>query len=49
MIRDNQTKIIEEEWNKEEETFKIVLTGKGKKKYKQTKRLLDLLRMKWFD
>jgi len=49
MKEDNQIKIIEEEWNKEEETFKIVLIGKGKKKYKQVKRILDLLRMKWFN
>jgi len=48
-MRDNQIKIVEEDWNKEEEIFKIVLIGKGKKKYKQTKRLLDLLRMKWFN
>jgi len=41
-------KKIQEGWN-EEEIFKIILTEKGKKKYKQVKRILDLLRMKWFD
>jgi len=41
--------IIEEDWNQKEETFRIVVIGKGKKKYKQIKRTLDLLKMKWFD
>ena len=29
--------------------FKLIIYGKGKKKYKQLKRMLNLLNMKWFD
>jgi len=42
-------KVTEEDWEEKSETFRIVIVGKGKKKYKQIKRILDLLRMKWFE
>lgn len=42
-------RITEEDLNVDKETFRIVIEGRGLKRYKQIKRLLDLLRMKWFE
>jgi len=41
-------KVEEEEWKDKTQEFKIVIKGTGLKKYKQIKRLLDVLRMIWF-